>query len=103
MALVLAPIVVSVYAPHGLVSAVSVSIALMLSFALWVTVHCLLAFGLIRHGDRGWWLLLLLVPPALFVAPYWGWKAGLKARSVVWTALLTAYLALLLLGAAWRA
>lgn len=83
-------------------SAIAVSIALVSSFALWATLHGVLAFGLIRRSPLGWWLLLLAFPITLWLAPYWGFKHGLKLRSAAWLLMLLMYVVLLLVGARWQ-
>lgn len=74
------------------------AIVLITSLATLVTCHCSLAFGLIRRHTvqrQGW---LLLLPPTAWLAPYWGYRAGLRARSLVWTGSLIVYLVALLLA-----
>ncbi len=71
---------------------------LVTSLATLVTTHCALAFGLIRRDDlqrRGW---LSLLPPTALLAPYWGYRAGLRVRSLLWTGSLIVYLVALLLA-----
>ena len=69
-----------------------VTSAVILSFAILVTVHVALAAGL---GARGpWWrapVSLVVVP----LAPYWGFRERMRARAVLWTIALTVYLAAL--------
>jgi uncharacterized membrane protein YhaH (DUF805 family) len=74
------------------------AIVLITSLATLVTCHCSLAFGLIRQHavQRQGWLLLL--PPTAWLAPYWGYRAGLRARSLIWTGSLVVYLVALLLA-----
>ena len=69
--------------------------AIVVSFAALVTAHAALAFGLSRlrphwRGPVGFVLLPL--------APYWGFKAGLRARSILWLLALAAYVAALMAG-----
>jgi hypothetical protein len=67
------------------------SIALVASFAALITSHCALAFGLIarRTVQREGWLLLL--PVTAWLAPYWGYRAGLRVRTAIWTVSLVVY------------
>lgn len=51
------------------------------SFALWVTVHVAVVTGLFARGGPWRALVALLVPP---MAPVWGLRHGLVARSLVW-------------------
>ena len=72
------------------------AIALIVTFATWLTVHACLAYGLIRRSEfrtAGW---LLLLPPTCLAAPYWGLRAGLRWHSGFWLVSLLAYGALLL-------
>ncbi|MDX2051761.1 MAG: hypothetical protein SFV15_05170 [Polyangiaceae bacterium] len=61
------------------------------AFATWVTAHVTLAWGLFTRGQRLNALLAFLVLP---LAPYWGWGARLRIRSVLWMASLLVYLLL---------
>jgi hypothetical protein len=83
------------------VSATVVSIALLVSFTSWVILHAALAYGLIRRRRRRWALLWLVVPPLVWLAPYWGFKHRLLGLSVSWIVCAAAYLALLFVGARW--
>lgn len=64
---------------------------LVLAFAVFVTTHVTLAYGLSSQKPRWHALVALLVPP---LAPYWGWRA-LRVRSVLWGATLAVYAVLL--------
>jgi hypothetical protein len=66
--------------------------ALVVAFAGLVTVHVLLIAGLAGRRPR-WRALVALVAPPL--APYWGSRERLHARSVAWVACATLYAALL--------
>jgi hypothetical protein len=66
---------------------------LVLSFAVLVTAHVTLAFGLALRRPRWRGLVSLVVPP---LAPYWGYTSGLRLRTLVWAAGLGAYLGALL-------
>jgi hypothetical protein len=84
------------------VSAVAVSVALLVSFGLWVTLHCALAYGLIRRTGKRWQLLWLLLPPAMWLAPYWGFQHRLPGLATLWIVSFSAYLGLLLAGFGWQ-
>ena len=60
-----------------------VAAGLLVAFATLVTAHVLLVVGLAARRPR-WRALLALVAAPL--APYWGHRLGLHARSVAWTA-----------------
>jgi hypothetical protein len=60
-----------------------------------------LAYGLIRHGAQRWRLLWLLLPPLVWLAPYWGFRHRLKGLSIVWLACGVTYVALLVVGSRW--
>lgn len=83
-------------------SAIVVSVALLVCFGLWITLHCALAYGLVRHTDKRWQLLWLLFPPAVWLGPYWGFKSRLRLLSVSWVVCLALYLGLLVAGLRWR-
>jgi hypothetical protein len=68
--------------------------ALVLAFALAVTTHVTLVFGLATREPRWRALVALVVPP---LAPYWGWN-GLRRRSVAWVLAVVAYGVLRILG-----
>ncbi|HEY1692378.1 MAG TPA: hypothetical protein VGG39_09455 [Polyangiaceae bacterium] len=68
---------------------------LVLAFAVFVTTHVALAFGLSSQKPRWQALLALFVPP---LAPYWGWR-GLRVRTVLWGASAAVYCVLLVLAA----
>jgi hypothetical protein len=83
------------------VPAVVVSLALLSSFGLWVTLHCALLLRLWRRSDKRWALLWLFLPPASWLAPYWGFQHRSRALSVAWIATLAAYVTLLVVGSRW--
>lgn len=66
---------------------------LVLAFATLVTVHVTLAAGLAARTPRWRGAVALLVPP---LAPWWGWRTRLRARTVVWIVAAAIYVALLL-------
>jgi hypothetical protein len=74
--------------PH--VKNIVVVAALNLAFALLVTVHVAIGFGLMR--GRSWWR-----GPVSFVAlplaPYWAWRACMRVRAILWLGALVVYIA----------
>jgi hypothetical protein len=58
------------------------------SFAVLVTVHVALAYGLLVR--RPWWRgpLALVVPP---LAPWWGLEEGMRVRSALWLTAVCVY------------
>lgn len=84
-------------------SAVVVSIALLVAFGLWVTLHCALAYGLVRRSDLRWQLLWLLLPPTAWLAPYWGFRYRLRWSALLWLVTFAAYVGLLVTGLRWPA
>jgi hypothetical protein len=69
----------------------ALTIALAAVCAAWFTDHVALVVGIGRRGP--WWrgLLAFVVVP---LAPFFGWLARLRVRSVLWVALVVAYAAL---------
>lgn len=65
---------------------------LVTAFAVFVTAHVALVFGLARTPPRWRAAVALVVPP---LAPYWGWQR-LRRRAIVWVAAALAYTVLLL-------
>jgi len=53
------------------------------SFAILCTAHLALAIGLTLEKPRWKGPLALLLPP---LAPYWGYGARMRVRSVLWVA-----------------
>ena len=64
--------------------------ALVLSFALWVTVHVSLSWGLLTRRPAWHGLLGFFVIP---LAPLFGFKQELRGRAILWLASLGAYTA----------
>lgn len=58
------------------------------SFAILVTTHVAIAFGLFLMKPRWRGPLALLVPP---LAPYWGMEAGMKRRAALWVGAVCIY------------
>jgi hypothetical protein len=68
-------------------------IALSAALAVLATAHLLLIIGLargvgLRRGRPLEALLGLIAPP---LAPWWGWRRGMRVCALVWTAALLAY------------
>lgn len=87
-------------APH--MSPIVESVALLSSFALFVTAHGALALGLIRSPDHGWRGWLVLLPITFWLAPYWGYRRGLRGRVVWWVLAAVAHTVCLVLAYAER-
>jgi hypothetical protein len=60
----------------------------VVAFAFLMTAHLSLAIGLTRRLPRWHGLLCLIVPP---LAPFWGYQAGLRLRSVIWVLAFVGY------------
>jgi hypothetical protein len=69
--------------------------AIVVSFAALVTAHAALVFGLARRTPHWRGPVGLVLAP---LAPYWGFKAGLRVRSVLWLFALAAYVTALWLA-----
>jgi hypothetical protein len=63
-------------------------IALAVALVVFVVAHVALVVGLARRDP--WWraIAAIAVPP---LAPWWGWRAGMRARTLVWGTALVAY------------
>lgn len=71
----------------------AVFVAIVLSFAAFVTTHVALVYGLLVRAPRWRGPVGLVVAP---LAPYWGFKAGLRGRSFIWLGAFAAYAAALI-------
>lgn len=69
------------------------SLTLVLSCATLATAHVWLVLGLMAAPERRWRGLALLLPFAAWLAPYWGYRSGLRGRSWLWVGSLLAYIA----------
>lgn len=61
---------------------------LLLAFATLVTAHVVLAASIARR--KPWWrgaVALVVVP----LAPWWGWREGMRGRSTLWIAAALVY------------
>ncbi len=65
---------------------------LVLAFATLVTVHVALVAGLAARAPRWRGAVALVVPP---LAPWWGWRTRMRARTVLWIVAAAIYVALL--------
>jgi hypothetical protein len=66
----------------------ALTLALSAALAAWVTVHVALAVGLLRRPPRWRGVVAFFVAP---VAPFLGFAAKLRVRSVMWLAFAIAY------------
>jgi hypothetical protein len=62
--------------------------ALVLAFATLATTHLALVYGLARLSPRWRAAGALLVLP---LAPYWGWREGMRVRAGLWAGALLLY------------
>jgi hypothetical protein len=58
------------------------------ALAVFVAAHVVLAAGLARRGGHVRAVVAFLVPP---LAPWWGYRAGLRIATIVWCAALAVY------------
>jgi len=58
------------------------------SFAALITVHLALAAGLVRRRPHWQGAAALVLPP---LAPYWGFRVGMRRRAIAWVAALCVY------------
>jgi hypothetical protein len=65
---------------------------LALAFATLITVHVTLTAGLAARAPRWHAPVALVLPP---LAPWWGWRTRMRARTVLWLVAAAAYVALL--------
>lgn len=70
--------------------------ALLIAFALLATAHLTLVVALTGDGSRWRGLVALVAAP---LAPYWGYKARMRGRAILWIASAAAYGVLRLLAA----
>jgi hypothetical protein len=69
------------------------AVTLITSSALFLTNHAALAVGLARQHQPRWHVSFVLLPVTAWLAPYWGLRAGLRVRSVLWILSASVYLA----------
>jgi hypothetical protein len=72
-----------------------IAASMILAFALLVTVHASLVFGLAGKKPRWRALVGLVVPP---LAPIWGWRERMHKRAVMWLSCAVLYAISLALG-----
>jgi hypothetical protein len=60
------------------------------ALAVFVAAHGVLVVGLARRGPWGLALIAWFVPP---LAPWWGYRAGMRKATLVWGAALVLYAA----------
>jgi hypothetical protein len=58
------------------------------ALAVFVAAHVVLVAGLARKRTWGRAVVALLVPP---LAPWWGYRAGLRVATIAWCAALALY------------
>ena len=63
-------------------------IALAVALTIWLGAHAWLAGSLLRRRQWGRAVLVVVLPP---LAPWWGWRAGLRLPTVTWGAALALY------------
>lgn len=73
----------------------TLTIALLLIFPLFVTLHVATVFGLARQRQFGAAVAGLLVPP---VAPYCAFVRGMRWRAIAWVLAAVLYVVLYLLA-----
>lgn len=73
----------------------AIFVTIVTSFAVLVTAHLSLAVGLLVRPPHWRGPVGLLVLP---LAPYWGLRAGMRGRSVVWIISLVTYTGSLIVG-----
>lgn len=65
-------------------------VALVASLVALVAAHVALVVGLARLRPHVWWrtALSIVLPP---LAPYWGFRHGLRVRTFAWLAAIAVY------------
>jgi hypothetical protein len=67
----------------------------VLAFAILVTTHVTIAFGLLRRHPRWRAPVAFVVAP---LAPYWAWRDRMRVRATLWSAALVLYVVAMLLA-----
>lgn len=62
--------------------------AIVLSFALFVTAHLAIVWGLLFRAPRWRSPVALVLPP---LAPYWAVRERMRVRAILWIASLVVY------------
>lgn len=78
-------------------SSLAAYIAIVLAFAAAITAHVALVFGI---GKRLTWWRALTALAVVPLAPYFGFRARLRARSVVWLCCVLLYGVMLIVAIA---
>ncbi len=73
-----------------------IAVALVLAFALLVTAHATIVAGLASRPPRWRGLAALVAAP---LAPYWGYRQGMRLRAALWMTSAAAYAVLRTLAA----
>jgi len=60
------------------------AVTLIVSCAVFLTNHLALAAGLARVHQPRWHVWFVLLPISAWLAPYWGFRHGLRRRSWLW-------------------
>ena len=63
-------------------------IALAVALVAFAAAHVTLVAGLARR--RPWWRAIVALA-VLPLAPWWGWRAGMRRRTIAWGAALAIY------------
>jgi hypothetical protein len=74
---------------HAMKDAIVVG-TLVLAFALFLTAHVAITYGLVFRPPRWRAIAALVVAP---LAPYWAWREHMRIRAGVWTGALLLYAA----------
>lgn len=61
---------------------------LVLAFALFITAHVAITYGLVFRRPRWRAPLAFIVAP---LAPYWAWREHMRIRAGIWAAALVLY------------
>jgi hypothetical protein len=63
-------------------------VVLLVAFAALLTMHVAIAIGLARHPHPWRAVVAFFVAP---LAPWWGWRLGMRARAGIWVLAATGY------------
>lgn len=69
----------------------ALALALLVTFATFVTTHCVLTYVLIRRHQPAWQAWLALFPPTAWLAPVLAHRLGLRRHLSFWVLSLTSY------------
>lgn len=76
----------------------ALALALLITFATFITTHGALTYVLIRSHRPSWQAWLALLPPTAWLAPWLAHRLGLKRHLAVWAASLSSYALVLALA-----